>query len=285
MNNYNETLKAALQKITKFVFEILEVIDEKGILIRQIHEDAVSSIFLKQISKLREQNICIKAKSLCVYEGKTGMDFDLWIGENDNSYIRLIVQAKSFGNQTSTDNSYNISVDQCNKIIEYSKENHESFPLYFLYQYIKDSNLKKDYFSFISEFINEHSSITFTSAYNIQNAAKEGKLKFSDIHKNDFKYEWKNNIYDLFQHPNESIGLPLYLLNDITPSKINKFQKLISEKHNSLKFFFFFQSEEPPFKIHKISASEIESKYGQNNPESELQFKNLLIINNKLNVN
>lgn len=279
MDIHSDLLKKTLLKTSNIAYEMLEVFDTKENNIRQVHEDAISSILLKNIAKLSEKGIFVKTKSLEVNEGKTGIDFDIWIGEDDKKYIRFVVQAKSFGNNTSVDKKYKIDEEQCDKIIKFAKTNHTAFPLYFLYQYINDKNLKTNHFSFLEDFENEHSSITFTSALNIQKQISENKLKFSEIHENDFESNWKNDIYKLFEKSKENIGLPLYLLHDISPSKIEKFQNLISTKKNSLGFFFFFFFEDFPFEIHNITSKQIEEKYGENNSESEFNFKNLIIIN------
>lgn len=277
MNAFSQRLKKTFQEISKSIFEFIEVVNPE---IRQVNEDGISSIILKKISKLKEHGIFVKTKSLEVKEGSTGVDFDLWIGENDKEYIRLLIQAKSFGNQTKAENSYKIDGVQCDKIILYSKKEHESFPLYFLYQHIKDENLSNDYFSFLEDFVRDYSAVTMTSAYNIRRLINDKNLKFSDIHENKFEKSWRNNIYELFQNEENKIGLPFYLLHDISPSKIKSFQELISCKNNSLGFFFFFFfGEKFPFQLHEITAEEIENLYSKNVDESEIQFKNLIIIN------
>ncbi|MFH7017020.1 hypothetical protein [Flavobacterium sp. FlaQc-47] len=279
MNIHSSILKETLLKISNTAYDFLEVFDTKENKIRQVHEDAISSILLKKIAKLSDQGIYVKTKSLDVLEGQTGIDFDIWIGEDDKNYIRFVVQAKNFGNQTSLDAKYIIKKEQCDKIITFAKKEHTAFPLYFLYQFIDDKSLKSKHFSFLEEFENSNSSITFTSAINIQKQIAENKLKFSDIHKNDFERTWKNDIYKLFEKEKENIALPLYLLYDISPSKIKKFQELISTKNNSLGFFFFFFFEGSPFEIHKITSKDIEEKYGKNTSERYCPVKNLIIIN------
>ncbi len=284
MNDFSKRLKDIFQEISKSVFEFIEVVNPE---IRQVNEDGISSIILKKINKLKEYGIFIKTKSLNVNESKTGVDFDLWIGENDTEYIRLIIQAKSFGNQTDPSNSYDIPDSvQCNKIIAHSMKEHESFPLYFLYQYIKDENLKANYFSFLDDFEYEYSSITVASAFSIRAHIAKNNLRFSYIHQNHLENRWNNDIYKIFQEEDNNIGLPFYLLYDISPSKIERFQRLISIKNNSLGFFFFFFffGEKFPFKVHNITAVQIEELYGKNKAEDEIQFKNLIIINdsNKL---
>ncbi|HCY43687.1 MAG TPA: hypothetical protein DHV48_20530 [Prolixibacteraceae bacterium] len=283
MKSFSKVLKQTLQDISFIVYDLLEVHDDgSNIRIRQVHEDGVSSIILKKLAKLKNQGFNIVAKNLGVHEKKTGIDFNLWIGENDEKYIRLLVQAKSFGNQMNTENSYSIDSEQCEMILAHSEKEHESFPLYFLYQFIDDPNLKLYHFSFLEDFRNEYTSVTFTSAYNIQKLIKSKNLKFSDIHKNDFQGVWKNNAFDIFQQIEEQIGLPLYLLHDISPSSVEKFQTLISTKENSLGLLLLLLllfGENFPFKIHKITAAQIEELYGKNDPESEVQFKNLVIIN------
>lgn len=284
MKSYSELLKETFLNISTLSYEILEVFNTPDNNIRQVHEDAISSIILKKIAKLQEKEIFVKTKSLGTYENRTGIDFDIWIGENDEKYIRLLVQAKSFLNKTNVNDKYNIDKLQCNKLIEFAKKKHKAFPLYFFYQYINDKNLKTNHFPFLDNFKNEHSSITFTSALHIQKQIIEKRLRFSDIHKNNFAKNWKNDIYEIFENADENICLPLYLLHDISPSKIEKFQNLISTKNNSLGFFFLFLKdfffEDFPFEIHKINSKIIEQKYGINNFESEINIKNLLIINN-----
>lgn len=282
MYKHSQILKNTFQEIAELAFEILEVFNEEDTKIKQVHEDGVSSIILKKIARLKKKGLFVKAKSLEIFEKTSGADFDIWIGENDSRYIRLIVQAKSFGNKTSIDDSYSIDLVQCEKLIAHSAKKHESFPLYFLYQYIDDVNLRRNHFSFLEDFKQEYSSITFTSAYNIRELSKNKELKFSDIHRNELKSNWKNNIYEIFENSDDKIGLPLYLLYDISPSSVEKFQKLISPKNNSLGFFLLLLlllGENFPFKIHKITAKEIEERYGRNRLESEVQFKNLIIIN------
>jgi hypothetical protein len=279
MDIHSNLLKDTLVKISYTAYDLLEVFKTKENNIRQLHEDAISSFILKRIAKLKDSGIFIKTKSLKVSESKTGFDFDLWIGEDDKKYIRFYIQAKSFGNKTKVDQKFKIDKDQCDRLIEHSQKGHKAFPLYFLYQYIDDKNLKNEHFSFLEEFKNEHSSITFTSALNIQKRISEDKLKFSEIHENNFESNWKNDIYKLFEERKENIGLPLYLMYDISPSKIEKFQNLISNKNNSLGFFFFFFYEDFPFEIHKITSKEIDEKYGKNNSEREIESKNLIIIN------
>ena len=273
--HYSQKLKEIYQNISKLAYELLEVTDEP---IRQVHEDGVSSIFLKKIASLKKHGFYVKTKSLKVNERKTGVDFDLWIGENDKNYVRFTVQAKSFGNNTKTSQKYDIDEDQCDKIIKHSENTeHQSYPLYFLYQYIIDKDLKEKHFSFLDDFEDELSSITFSSAYNIQKLIANQKLKFSDIHENKIKNKWRNQIYDLFEN-NEKVGLPIYLLHDLSPSRIKKFQKLTSLKNTSLGFFFFFPFGDNPIKIHRINAKKIEEKLGSNRHKN-FHFKKLLIIN------
>ncbi len=283
MNDFSKRLKDTFQEISKSVFEFIEVVNPE---IRQVNEDGISSIILKKIFKLKNYGIFVKTKSLDVCESKTGVDFDLWIGENDNRYIRLIIQAKSFGNKTNPSNSYDIRDSvQCNKIIAHSKREHESFPIYFLYQHIKDDKLKANYFSFLDDFEYEYSSVTVASAFSIKAHIESKELSFSNIHQNRLDNRWKNVIYELFEQEDKNIGLPFYLLYDISPSKIERFQKLINNKNNSFGFFFyFFFGEKFPFKVHNITAEKIEQLYGENSADAEIQFKNLIIINdsNKL---
>lgn len=280
MNDFSKKVKDTFIKISELAYELLEVTGEP---IRQVHEDGISSIILKKIARLKDEGIYVKTQSLQVNESKTGIDFNLWIGENDDSYIRLIIQAKSFHNQKSVEKSYSIDKEQCDKILDQSKIEHEAFPMYFLYQHIIDDDLKKNHFAFLKDFKHEYSSITFTSAKNMKVLIENEELKFSEIHKNDFGKRWNNDIYSLFELDDRNIGLPFYLLHDISPSKIEKFKHLISTKNNSLGFFFFFFfGENYPFKIHKITAKQIEEKYGNNNPDHDVQFKNLIIINDNM---
>ncbi len=277
-NEFSQALKETLENISTLAYSVLEVTGEP---IRQVHEDAISSIILKRIAKLQEHGIATKTKSLEVNEGKSGVDFDLWIGENDSKFIRFTVQAKSFGNNHLPRQKYSIGAEQCDKIISHSKKGpHPSFPLYFLYQYISDSTIHHKNFKFLGGFKQELSSITFSSAYNIRTLIANEELKFSDIHRNKLDGRWKNDIYELFEKKDEKIGLPLYLLYDISPSKVENFNKLISTKNNSAGFFFFFNfSEQFPFKIHNISQKEISKLYGANQPDNDIQVKNLVIIN------
>src|SRR5690606_26873891 len=105
------------------------------------------------LEELSKKGLHVDVKSLKIKEGETGKDFDLWIGENDTHYLRFSVQAKSFGNNTKTSESYNINEDQCDKIIAHaSSQKERSYPLYFLYQHIEDDNLAKNHFSFLKDF-------------------------------------------------------------------------------------------------------------------------------------
>jgi hypothetical protein len=280
MIEYNKIIRKTFQEISKAVYELLEVANPE---IRQVNEDGISSIILKKMYKLHNHGIYVKTKSLKVNEATTGVDFDLWIGENDKKYVRFVIQAKSFGNNTSPSQSYNIDYDQCRKLIAHSKQKHEAFPLYFFYQYIKDENLASKHFSFVEDFQHEYSSITVSSAYSIEKLITKGSVTFADIHRNQITKEWKNDIFSLIEGKKEDIGLPFYLLHDAYPSKIEKFQKLISTKNNSLGFFFFFFEEEHPFKLHEINAKEIENLYGNKAFENQIQFKNLVIVNRKQN--
>lgn len=280
MNEFNKKLKETFTTISELAYELLEVTGEP---IRQVHEDAISSVILKKIAKLKDEGIYVKTQSLKVYESKTGVDFNLWIGENDQEYIRLMVQAKSFQNNTNIEDSYSVGIEQCNKILDHAKIKHEAYPVYFLYQHIIDNDLKKNHFAFLEDFKHEYSSITFTSAKNMKGLIENSQLKFAEIHKNDFNKRWNNDIYSLFELDDKNIGLPFYLLYDISPSKIKSFQNLVGTKNNSLGFFFFFLfGENYPFKVHKITAKQIMEKYGNNNPDSEIQFKNLVIINDNM---
>lgn len=285
MANYNSLLKECLQNASEFTYEAMEVTGEP---IRQVNEDGISSILLKKISKLKEKGIYTLTKSLGVDEKKTGIDFDLWIGENDKKYLRFTVQAKSFGNNDKVGQSYDMTRAQCKKIISHSEKGpHPSFPLYFLYQAINDKNLHAKHFSFLEDFKIPYSGITFSSAKNIQRILEEGAPKFEEIHRNEISNDWNKELYELFAEDDYKVGLPLYLLNDISPSGVEKFEKYVNESGASvgpLFFFFFFHSFKGPFKIHNISAREIEEKYGQNNADSELEIKHLVIINdsNKL---
>lgn len=294
MNVFSEKLRKTLIDASAKVYDMLEVFDEEPIKIRQVHEDGISSILLKQLARLRSEDIYVKIKSLDVDEAKTGVDFNLWIGENDKSYIRLVVQAKSLLNECSTESSYKIDIEQCEKIISHSGEKPQAFPMYFLYQHIKHPELKEKHFSFLEDFLHEHSGITVTSAFNILKLSKAKKMKelpkkksvkFSEIHNNQLKHKWKNDIYGLFEKNDEKVGLPLYCLYDISPSKVEQFNRLISDRLNSARYFYFFphffMGENFPLRPHKITAEEIVKRYGQNDPKSEVQFKNLIIINDK----
>lgn len=279
MNNHSKLLKETFLDISNIVYDLLEVFNSEENNIRQLHEDAISSIILKKLAKLKTKGIFVKTKSLDVLETNTGIDFDIWIGENDEKYIRFLAQAKSFGNNTTTNNKYDMDAKQCEKLIAASKREHKAFPLYFLYQHINDINLQNDHFSFLEEFTQEHSSITFASAFNIKKQIANKNLKFSEIHKNDFKSKWNNDLYNLFENKIENIGLPLHLLYDISPTKIEKFQNLIANKNNSLGFFFFFIFQDFPFEIHTISHKDIDEIYGSNSIKNENNVKNLIIIN------
>jgi len=281
MNNHSKKLKSIFQNISIKVHDLLFVFDNSDCKIRQINEDGISSIILKEIAKLNEQGVKTKVKSLDVQESETGIDFDIWIGENDNKYIRLLVQAKSFLNHTKISNSFSFDDAQCIKLINHAKQKHEAFPLYFLYQYIVDNNLKEKHFNFIEDFIDPFSSITFTSAQNILQCIESKETKFKDVHENVFEKKWINDIFSIFEKQDiHKVALPFYLLHDLSPSKIEKFNKLVSKRNNTLGFFFFFFFfQEDAFKIHDISAKEIEKIYSVNPTESELKIKNLVIIN------
>jgi hypothetical protein len=283
MNTHKKILKNHLQKISTEIYHLLEVFNSDDIFIRQINEDGISSIILKKIAKLKNRGYCVRAKSLNVHENETGVDFDLWIGEDDEKYIRLLIQAKSFKNNIKVTDSYILNEKQCENLITHSKEEHKAFPIYFFYQHLEDRDLKTKHFPFIKDFKNEYSSITFASAYSVLNQIKDKKVRFSDIHENKIEKKWVNDIYSLLEDENKQIGLPLYLLYDLSPSQIEKFLKLIDTKNNSAKFLLLLLmlDDKHPFEIHKISANEIEKKYGFNESESAIQRKNLLIINDK----
>ena len=96
MDEFCKIFKECLQQTSKKVYDILRVITDPNINIRQVHEDGVSSVILKELSKMKNKFITLKIKSLDVNENTSGMDFDIWIGENDQKFVRLVVQAKSF---------------------------------------------------------------------------------------------------------------------------------------------------------------------------------------------
>lgn len=278
MDTKSKILLEAFKRISTSVYDFLDVFPE----IRQVNEDGISSIILKSIARLKGKGIYVHTQSLKINEDKTGMDFDLWIGQDNKRYVRFIVQSKSFRNQCHTTDSYDIDKTQCSKIIAHSKKEHKAFPLYFLYQHIEEPNLKANHFSFLTDFKDEYSSITFTSAYNIQSLLNKGNPTFAEVHKNDLKENWKNNTYEILGNNSSQIGLPLYVMHDISPSKIDEFLKLANDKNNSLGFFFFFFfffGENETIKIHEMSSSDILETYGENDPDSEIQFKNLIIIN------
>ena len=282
MSSYNEKIKKTFQDTSKTIYELMEVVDPK---IKQIHEDGISSIILKNISRLRQNGLHVKTQSLDVYEGKTGIDYHLWIGENDNRYLRFIVQAKSFGNYTDINDSYTYTKkyqQQCETIIEEAKKGEKAFPLYFLYQHINDDSSLHNCFSFLDDFEPPFSGVTVTSAYNMLEHYKSKDLKFSDIHQNTFNKIWKNDIYEVFQNFGKEIGLPLYLLHDISPTSIDRFNKLISDKENSLKLLFLLLFPENfQFEPLEITMEGIIKRYGENQKDCEIQYKNLIIIDDK----
>ena len=86
----------------------------------------------------------------------------------------------------------------------------------------------------------------------------------------------------MFEDKDKPIGLPIYLLYDLSPSKIKKFKDFIDTKKNSLGLLLLLMlGDNHPFKIHKINDTQIEEKYGHNDMESEIQIKNLVIINDE----
>ena len=95
-------LEKELKKISIRIYDLLEVFNSDRANIRQLNEDAVSSIILKDLARINTTKLSVKVKSLEVDEAKTGVDFDIWIGEDDSRYIRMLVQAKSFRNQNQT---------------------------------------------------------------------------------------------------------------------------------------------------------------------------------------
>lgn len=279
-------IKKLFKSISEDIHKLLEVYNDEKIKIKQLHEDAIGSIILKRLIELQTFGLKVEINSLKTNESKTGIDFDIWIGENDSKFFRLYVQAKSLKNETKVTGRYTIKKEQCKKLIEHAKNKHCAYPMYFLYQYIKDEDLKKKHFKFLKNFKNKYSSITFASAHNIAKLVDEKKIAFADIHKNNIeKSEWKNPIFDLFKKEEKNIGLPFYLLYDLTLSNIEKFQAFIGNSGNCLGFFFFFFfGEDFPFKIHKITSEEIIKKYSVNDENSDVQRKNLIIINyNKFN--
>lgn len=279
MINFGETLKKALKKASETIFDYMKVLNDSDISIRQVNEDGLSSIILKQLVDLKSEDIFVKIKSLDVKESQTGMDFDIWLGENDSSYFRIVCQAKSFRNNTKASDSYVFDKAQCSKLINYSKKNHKAFPMYFLYQHI-DECLKNKYFSFLEDFQQAYSGVTITSAHNIKGLFKTNNFSFDYIHSNKISENWKNNIYELFHKKDKCIGLPLYCLYNVAPSSIEQFQRLISNKNNSVGYFYYFAfGEDFPIESHKISAKQIEELYGKNEEKSEVGFKNLVIIN------
>ncbi|WP_417558589.1 DUF6615 family protein [Mesoflavibacter zeaxanthinifaciens] len=291
MNDYIKKLDKTYKEIATLAYELLEVDNPE---IRQIHEDGISSMILKKIEKLKLLGYSVKTKSLKINENETGKDFDLWIGENDNRYVRFSVQAKSFRNNTQLDESYDINFNQCENLINHAAfQKHRSYPLYFLYQYINDKSLAQKHFAFLDDFVPEFSSITFTSAFAMKTHISKNELEFQQIHLNDIKdSRWIDEAYYLFEKEEQSIGLPLYCLRDISPSKVEKFERLTSDKNNSFGYFyFFFFGQNEKFYIHDISSLEILKLYGTNERVIKgyegimpLETKNLLIINdnNKL---
>ena len=141
---------------------------------------------------------------------------------------------------------YDIDKKQCDKIIKHSKKSeHQSYPLYFLYQHMVEEDLKERHFSFLDDFENELSGITFSSAYNIQNLIEKDKLKFSDIHENKIKHKWKNQVFDLFEN-NEKVGLPVYLFyTTFLQVELKNFRNLSIYKATFWFFLFFPFGDDP----------------------------------------
>ena len=152
--------------------------------------------------------------------------------------------------------------------------------------------MKDTFFSFLGDFEPEYSSVTISSAYNIQKLLKSKpfiskkknlkELEFSEIHENNRQPIWSDYIFESVQNKFEKIGLPLYCLHKFNPTNISKVNELNSTKNNSLGFFFFFFfffGEEFSLESYEISSAQIEALYGTNNDERELATKNLIIIN------
>ena len=277
----NQQLQKVLRRASHQTFDIMKTVNNDNINIRQVHEDGLSSIFLKNLATFASEDYFVKIKSLEVNEPETAMDFDIWIGENDSTYVRLCVQAKSFKNNDDPNKKYSsFELDQCQKLIGYSgcktgyNNNHKGIPLYFLYQYLKEI-----FFPFLDDFVDKDVGITITSAKNIESLIEQEAPSFKDIHLNSIEKKW-NNFYDLLKNSKSQVALPLFTLADLNPTLLYRFNKLNRDSNSSLGFFFFFFLISDEYAPIDSNIRNIEKYYG-NNTDRPIEFKNLVIINDK----
>jgi len=284
-----------LMSISRKIYDLMRVVKDDETNIRQLNEDAISSVILKEILSLRDDGFSVMAKSLELKESESGMDFDIWIGENDEKYIRLIVQAKNFKNNTKDDEYYeNVKLEQCEKLIAQTKhkdylcDKYEPIPFYFFYQHLASENIKEKYFDFIEDFGIEHTGITMTTAHGLKKLLKRKKcanhnrerLKFSEIHENKIEGNWASDlsIFDMVKFEDTNIGLPLHCLSDLTVEMVDKFNKLNKPSpQTSFGFFFFFPLGKDLIKIHETNSVKILELHEKNECYSS-KIKNLIII-------
>lgn len=302
-----ETLTKAYKHCSKEVYQLMRVINDQriNIDIAQVREEGITSALLKRLVE-KAGDLHVEVKSLKVNEHITGMDIDLWIGENNKKYLRFCIQAKSFGNNTSPEDKYEkICYNQCQKLINYSKKKngnnenqHEAIPLYFLYQHLVESKnyLKKKFFWFLdNSFRREYTGVTFTHAENIQRLLdragigknQKGNIAFDAIHENSFFHNPFNNQNwrGTLMNTNLRTGaFPLYCLAKFIPSKINALRKLNNPSSGPILLLLLLLLLGDEWNIHDISSEQINKLYGNNDidiPSENLKTSFLVIINDK----
>lgn len=310
MDNYFKNILAPiLSSACKKVYDLMTVKNNEFIQIKQLHEDAISSVLLKELAKLGEDsNLRVKIKSLDVKESSTGMDFDIWIGANDSQFVRLIVQAKSMLNETSVQSSYGqMKLSQCEKLIkqreskDYALDTYKPIPLYFFYQHLINKKISEEFFPFINDFKIEDSSITMASAYSVKQLLDSQKkidvkspqdsfsLKFEEIHENKIYGEWADDlsIFKMEECNNKQIGLPITCLSDLSNERIEKYRQIKRiTPLNTVGFFFFFSFDDSsaPLRSYPINSSKIMELYDKE-PAGGHKIKHVIIIDdNKLSI-
>ncbi|MCR6641103.1 MAG: hypothetical protein NVV82_19445 [Sporocytophaga sp.] len=266
--NYERDLYDCFSAASSDVWNLLSPLDdnEKKIKISAIREDALTTIICRKIVKSCPSYVkrvftppTYSKKLNSAAENRSGMDLHLWIGNNDEEYIPFYIQAKSLRNAHSIDSTYDLDLDQCKKLIAFSKgkENFpKGIPLYFLYQNLKISQddfllFKKDCDEIIKF---EDLGVLFTHARIIEGIKDSGKnvsLRLL-MEKKDTLFTKCEDKTKVCQYLTLS---PFKTIAQGEPYFAKEFNKIYhSETANFFFFFFFFESnpfynEKPLFPI------------------------------------